>query len=205
LTQHGRKRHDEGASHRAHHGCCTNRTQLPSPALLPLHACSLCMNRTAMRTRISTRQLTGTVAFALCLCCACLSSACGGAANAICGDDPDSPIGWTRFLEAYHAKSRAARQIHLLLIPTTSLCLMHTVHTLPSNLACSDGDGEVVGAVQLINKLHPKTKERESFDRGDLNKCKAISLQIGLALMNIRHREQIEIYSDLLAKQMSAS
>lgn len=68
----------------------------------------------------------------------------------------------------------------------------------------SDGDGEVIGAVQLINKLDPRSGERMPFDKRDLHQCNAISMQIGLALMNIRHREQVEIYQDMLTKQMTS-
>jgi len=71
-------------------------------------------------------------------------------------------------------------------------------------LPLHDGDGEVIGAVQLINKIDPKTQQRMAFDKSDLRQCKAISMQIGLALMNIRHREQVEIYQDMLTKQMTS-
>ena len=87
---------------------------------------------------------------------------------------------------------------------------MHAPHAFAhlSEIAClrlptcrSDGDGEVIGAVQLINKINPNDKSRMAFNKMDLQLCKAISMQIGLAMMNIRHREQVEIYSDMLMKQ----
>jgi hypothetical protein len=67
----------------------------------------------------------------------------------------------------------------------------------------SDADGNVIGAVQLINKLHQVTRSRIPFDKHDMTLCNAIAQQIGLVMMNIKTGEQMELYSDLLLRQIN--
>lgn len=63
-----------------------------------------------------------------------------------------------------------------------------------------DGEGEVIGAVQLINKLRLSDSSRTAFTNEDLALCKNVAMHIGLALMNIRQREQIQQFQEKLAK-----
>ncbi|KAG8469565.1 hypothetical protein KFE25_006020 [Diacronema lutheri] len=66
-------------------------------------------------------------------------------------------------------------------------------------LPLHDGEGEVIGAVQLINKLHERTNERIKFEPDDLKLSQGIANQIGLAMMHIQDREQLELFHEQLA------
>lgn len=57
----------------------------------------------------------------------------------------------------------------------------------------------MIGAVQLINKLHERTNERIKFEPDDLKLSQGIANQIGLAMMHIQDREQLELFHEQLA------
>lgn len=89
-----------------------------------------------------------------------------------------------------------ACKLHRLPLPSTR-AKARSAHAAPLARASlpflrSDGDGEVIGAVQLINKLNVRTKDRTKFGPHDLTLSQSIAGLIGQAMWHIQSRQHLE-------------